>query len=486
MLFVMTAGCSNSNDNFAESNNLYFSNYYIGDLGTRYHYSLQTKTGDSKVIDNFEKYVDPFHLFKNEIKKLKLVIDGDRGMVMSSWARTQDVHILNQAFNSGIRYFDLRLTLDPSGPIASEYPFYILHGLVAGSAEAYIRAFSNLFDLDSTLSQEILFLDFNHTHNMTPEDDEFFLTKIIDTMLGQKLIPRVDEYGLDVLTHYTYRDIIKRFFGKNIILLYKDNEQGKVVEKHPEIWYSDYFEHHSSPNKHTDTDRIQIISFWPDSRNWDYTISSNKENIENTYEYNKTVMRVNQFQETPVQKQIEDGIATMVDQALGEMETGAIFESSMATTSVNSRSFKKPWSFILDCYENPEAYQISPNNIVQDVWRKICKLGGLDARFYLTLLEWERSLNAMKLLSSCLTLRESTTLHINPSIKIPQFPFGKYLNIVIVDDVANFSYNKDSACYLCDYTQWENVYDQIETTTYLQMFLVLNGMPYPVKQPSGL
>lgn len=100
---------------------------------------------------------------------------------MKKWSVTQNLTFKEQ-LESGIRYFDLRVSSKP-GEVEKE--IYFIHGLFG------IRVWDGLMEINSFLLQhpgEVIFLDFNHFYAMDDSHHQYLISKILKAF-GSKLCP---------------------------------------------------------------------------------------------------------------------------------------------------------------------------------------------------------------------------------------------------------------------------------------------------------
>lgn len=110
--------------------------------------------------------------------------------VIKSWSQTQTHSIANQ-LQDGVRYFDLRITIDP------EEEFRICHGLYGPLIGDILNQIN---DFLSARPGEMIFLDFQHLFDqngdsMSIEHQNQLISKIQES-LGNKIAP--SSYGVDV------------------------------------------------------------------------------------------------------------------------------------------------------------------------------------------------------------------------------------------------------------------------------------------------
>uniref|UniRef100_A0A7M4ETZ0 Phosphatidylinositol specific phospholipase C X domain containing 2 n=1 Tax=Crocodylus porosus TaxID=8502 RepID=A0A7M4ETZ0_CROPO len=101
--------------------------------------------------------------------------------LMKKWSVTQNLTFKEQ-LESGIRYFDLRVSSKP-GEVEKE--IYFIHGLFG------IRVLDGLMEINSFLMQhprEVIFLDFNHFYAMD-DSHHLYLISRIQKAFGSKLCP---------------------------------------------------------------------------------------------------------------------------------------------------------------------------------------------------------------------------------------------------------------------------------------------------------
>lgn len=99
--------------------------------------------------------------------------------IMKKWSVTQNLTFKEQ-LESGIRYFDLRVSSKP-GETGQE--IYFIHGLFG------IKVRDGLKEINTFLEQhpkEVIFLDFNHFYAMD-DNHHFFLINRIRSAFGSKL-----------------------------------------------------------------------------------------------------------------------------------------------------------------------------------------------------------------------------------------------------------------------------------------------------------
>lgn len=99
--------------------------------------------------------------------------------LMKKWSVTQNLTFKEQ-LESGIRYFDLRVS---SKPEEAEIEIYYIHGLYG------IKVWDGLTEINTFLtnhSTEVVLLDFNHFYAMEHEH-HFYLVNMLQEVFGSKL-----------------------------------------------------------------------------------------------------------------------------------------------------------------------------------------------------------------------------------------------------------------------------------------------------------
>lgn len=78
--------------------------------------------------------------------------------IIKGFARTQSLDILQQ-LNAGVRYFDLRITLNPQDPKLAFSNLYLTHSVLG---ESLVNVFQQIAQFVSKNHNELIILDFNH------------------------------------------------------------------------------------------------------------------------------------------------------------------------------------------------------------------------------------------------------------------------------------------------------------------------------------
>lgn len=78
--------------------------------------------------------------------------------IIKGFARTQSLDILQQ-LNAGVRYFDLRISLNPQDPTLTFSNLYLTHSVLG---ESLISVFQQIAQFISKNPDELIILDFNH------------------------------------------------------------------------------------------------------------------------------------------------------------------------------------------------------------------------------------------------------------------------------------------------------------------------------------
>ncbi|KAG8451320.1 hypothetical protein GDO86_003508 [Hymenochirus boettgeri] len=128
--------------------------------------------------------------------------------IMKKWSVTQNLTFKEQ-LESGIRYFDLRVS---SKPEEAGNEIYFIHGLYG------IKVWDGLTEIDKFLthhSKEVIFLDFNHFYAMEHEH-HLYLVNMLQEVFGNKLCNAdcVENITLQFLWAKKYQVLI--FYHYNI------------------------------------------------------------------------------------------------------------------------------------------------------------------------------------------------------------------------------------------------------------------------------
>lgn len=128
--------------------------------------------------------------------------------LMKKWSVTQNLTFKEQ-LESGIRYFDLRVS---SKPEEAEIEIYYIHGLYG------IKVWDGLTEINTFLtnhSTEVVLLDFNHFYAMEHEH-HFYLVNMLQEVFGSKLCTAdcVENITLQYLWEKKYQVLV--FYHYNI------------------------------------------------------------------------------------------------------------------------------------------------------------------------------------------------------------------------------------------------------------------------------
>lgn len=138
--------------------------------------------------------------------------------MIKKWFKTQRVDVLDQ-LNHGVRYFDLRVASDPC-----DGDLYFVHGLYGDKIISLLRPMRDFLDENQ---QEIVFLDFQHFHQVSHAQHHILINGLIQ-LFGSKICPYVKYRRIEELT-------LAEMWSKKyqIIIFYRDDD---LTGRYNELW----------------------------------------------------------------------------------------------------------------------------------------------------------------------------------------------------------------------------------------------------------
>lgn len=141
--------------------------------------------------------------------------------VIRRWAVTQKLSITEQ-LQSGIRYFDLRISLKPKNS-----KFYFVHGLYC---EEVISPLNELNDYLSNNPDEFVILDCQHFYNINQQEHSY-LMNLLKKTFDTKIYGRNDGDLKDLSLNYA------KSLSKQIIIIYRYNNQKIPIDYWPGYYW---------------------------------------------------------------------------------------------------------------------------------------------------------------------------------------------------------------------------------------------------------
>ena len=142
--------------------------------------------------------------------------------VAGPWAKAQNLSVKEQ-LQKGIRYFDLRVALD-----TYENKFRTCHTFWSSDLEPILKDIKNFLSFSDKNSREVIILDFQKLHAMTPQLHAQLIA-LIKKYLGDKAAPTTT-----LNPNSTMQDFYNS--GKQVVILYGDDTDSfNEASKYPDL-----------------------------------------------------------------------------------------------------------------------------------------------------------------------------------------------------------------------------------------------------------